>query len=200
MILLIISSQIAFSQASTDINAYYNGEVSVYNSKGHTKAKGLEFSINYLTSWDKQEGNRPHIVQKFTKEIGTMRIEYLVSIGLNEGEKLTDREILETYNNPNELIPKEATLISSNPSLKIDGEPACLLEYKITRTAQQTAAEMPIEVYSYLYLIVYNNYTITIVFSVAGIPNGSKVKEIYNDYKPFFRLIANSFIINSKWN
>ena len=42
-----------------------------FSSKGHTKARGLEIELQLPRSWLAEEGERPHIVQKWTSQNGT---------------------------------------------------------------------------------------------------------------------------------
>jgi hypothetical protein len=46
--IFILCSNLTYSQAYFDIKNFANGNVKTFNSKGHSKAKGLEFSIKYL--------------------------------------------------------------------------------------------------------------------------------------------------------
>lgn len=47
-----------------DIRSYINGDRTKYFTKGHPKAKGINISIEYPSSWTPAEGERPNIVQK----------------------------------------------------------------------------------------------------------------------------------------
>jgi len=86
-----------FGQAEIDTKNLINGNTSVYRSYDHSKAKGLDFSIKYLNTWIRAEGNRPNIVQKFTKEIGNKQINYLILILKIDGPPLTSQEIENEY-------------------------------------------------------------------------------------------------------
>jgi len=188
-----------FGQAEIDTKNLINGNTSVYRSYDHSKAKGLDFSIKYLNTWIRAEGNRPNIVQKFTKEIGNKQINYLILILKIDGPPLTSQEIENEYSNFNEAIPRGAEFISKNSKLKIDGEPACAVEYKASRSSEETVINVGITTYNITYNVIYKNYLIQIQCSVVGPSRENDLLDLFKQYKPFFALIANSFIIQSKW-
>lgn len=57
--------------------------------KGHEKAKGVDLQIKYPNGWELEEGNRPNIVKKFTRNGSS----YMIII--NEGETFFSRKEVE---------------------------------------------------------------------------------------------------------
>ena len=49
-----------------DVQSYINGERAKYFTKDHPKAKGVNISVEYPSSWTPAEGERPNIVKKFS--------------------------------------------------------------------------------------------------------------------------------------
>ena len=197
--LLIHSYVILSGQVEIDIKNFINGNLSVYRSNNHSKAKGLDFSIKYLNTWLKEEGNRPNIVQKFTKNIGNKHISYLVLILKIEGPPLTSEEIESEYENAHQSLPKGAQFISKSGKLKIDGEPAFSVEFKGNRSAEENVANIGITTYTSGYNIFYKNYLVQIQCSVVGPSTENDLIDLYKQYKQFFALVVNSFVIQSKW-
>ena len=39
-----------------------------YSTQGHPKAKGLTVTLKYPTGWQRAEGERPNVVQKFSEQ------------------------------------------------------------------------------------------------------------------------------------
>ena len=77
VVFLSILTPLLYCQKSIndEILSYAKGERYKYNSKGHEKSKGLEIQIEIPNDWIKKEGERPHIIQKFSssgKILGTV--------------------------------------------------------------------------------------------------------------------------------
>lgn len=188
-----------FGQAEIDTKNLINGNASVYRSFNHSKAKGLDFSIKYLNNWIKAEGNRPNIVQKFTKDVGNKQVSYLVLILKVDGPPFTSEEIESELGNAHLSIPKSAQFISKSGKLKIDGEPAYSVEFKGSRGPEENVSNIGITTYTIGYNVFYKNYLVQIQCSVSGSSNESDLLDTFNQYKQFFALVVNSFIIQSKW-
>ena len=83
----------SIGQSEIDIKNFTSGRTTTYRSNGAGKAQGLDFSIKYLNDWKKEEGDRPHVVQKFSKMRGSATIGYLILIHEIEGPEPTEDEI-----------------------------------------------------------------------------------------------------------
>ena len=91
------------------------------------------------------------------------------------------------------------TVISKNDNLLIDGERAIFTEIKSKVTADQTAQGVPVILHISNYEVFYENYIIDIGFSVGSINDTKELLDLYNEYKAFFKIIAHSFVLDSKW-
>ena len=60
----IIFAPILAAQADP-VAAYDAGQRLRYSTTGHTKAAGVNLTLEYPATWVAKEGERPHIVQKF---------------------------------------------------------------------------------------------------------------------------------------
>lgn len=189
----------SFGQAEQDIKRFTSNSTLAYSPNGNPKAKGLDFRIKYLAGWKALEGNRPNIVQKFIKIYDPAVIKYQVLIGNLPGKAMNKQEIDDFLSDIEKLLPQGSILISKNPSLIIDGERGGLIEYKAVRTAEKNSVGFDKILYISSYKIIYKNYFIQLDFSVGGSNDSSELIALYNSYKPFFRLVVNSFVITSKW-
>jgi hypothetical protein len=109
-ILLILPFTIlkSFAQLEEDISKFVNNDVKIYRTFGEGKSQGLDISIKYLDTWKKEEGNRPHIIQKFSKQIGTLTIGYSILIIKFDESDVSDEDKRDVLENINELKPKDA--------------------------------------------------------------------------------------------
>lgn len=188
----------SFGQAAQDIKRL-STESKVYSPNGNPKALGLDFRIKYLSDWKVQEGERPHVVQKFISNTNQAQVSYGILVNKLPGEPMGRQEIDDLLADVEEMVPAGCTFISKNPNLIVDGERAALIEFKGIRTSEQTAVGLDIIIYTYSYNIIYKNYLIQLHFSVGGTKDTVALKELYSSYKPFFQLVATSFVITSKW-
>ncbi len=78
MALLLMLNQATFADASAkaDIANFKAKRVSIYDTKGHPKAKGIRLTIPYPKSWVTEEGRHPNIVQNIRTTIDG---KYLIS-------------------------------------------------------------------------------------------------------------------------
>ena len=186
-----------FAQSETDTKNFLSDKTTVFRSFGNGKSQSIDFSIKYPSDWKKQEGERPHIVQKFLKTNGSTSISYLVLIKKIDGPKLTQEEISNELNNIETAVPNGGIFISKKTNFKIDGEKAALLTYKMNR---KTSVDAEITMYASVYSMIYQNYLIQIQCSVGGTTGSQDFAKIFESYKVFFSLVANSFVLQSKWN
>jgi len=175
-------------------------EQAEYNLKSHSKAYGLDVSLNYPKSWRAEEGVRPHIVQKFTGEtvggilpgcmIIVQDLPAWASLFL-KGE--IGAEVLSE--SLREIIPPNATYLDGGKT-QIDGEPGAWLKYHY----QGERAGMRADMYSLMYILFYNGKMLAIQCSVGGITDDKEIMEdAFASYLPLFQTIGNSVVIHDKW-
>jgi hypothetical protein len=197
-IMILSYCNLSYSQPILDIKTFANGNVKTFNSKGHPKAKGLEFSIKYPDNWKIQEANRPNIVQKFLTNYDKLIIEYSVLV-----KKLdytpTQKEKNEMYNNMEEMKPSGAKFLAKNNKLIIDGEKAGSIEYQYFRNADQNIGNYNVSVSSIIYIIFYKDYMIQISGAVINSTNHPDEALYFKQYKLLFQVVAGSFVLDDKW-
>lgn len=196
--IFIFCSNLIYSQADLDIKNFANGNIKTFNSKNHSKAKGLEFSIKYLDNWKIQEANRPNIVQKFLTINDKLIIEYSVLVKKMDYVP-PQKEKNEIFNNLEVMIPKGAKFLGSNNKLLIDGEKAGSVEYQYYRSAEQTVGNYNVSISSIIYIVFYKDFMIQITGAVINSTNHPDEALYFKQYKPLFQVAASSFVLDDKW-
>ena len=191
--------QFGFSQTS-ELQAFLGGQKTKYSTKGHPKAKGINISIEYPSSWQRSEGERPNIVQKFTSGASKNFTQCLILIKdqpyfmkLFSSKGISD--VMFTQETLKEMVPESATFIKGEQT-KYDGEIGAWMTY-IIRTER---AGMRGEIYTLQHLFLYSGKLIMLQCGVGGLASsGASVEQEFTRYLPLFQLIGNSIVINDKW-
>ncbi|TXB66185.1 hypothetical protein FRY74_06325 [Vicingus serpentipes] len=172
---------------------FKKGQYTKYNCKGEGSANGLNFSIKYPNTWILKDGDRPHIVKNIMG-----KLEGLV-IYVN---KLSESDL------PKEDVSEFFTLEGLKYIIGVDEFDSYDLNQEIDgiRTAcvyfNTNIKRLDTEIKSknLVYLMIYKNYLIQLHFSVTAPPPFSNFFEKkFKRYEGLFKLMANSFIINSQW-
>ena len=176
------------------------GPKTEYLTEGHKKALGVNFSLSYPSSWEAEEGIRPHIVQKFTGQtLGSISPGFLIIIqdmetwemALLEKEDLVDM----LYEATDEMIPDGASNISKGKT-QIDGEPAVWIKYYI----QQERSGLKMGMFMFQYVSVFKGKMVLLQGSVGGpIDDYLVLEDSFNSYLPVFQGISNSLVFKDKW-
>lgn len=166
-----------------------------YKTDGTGKSLGLKIKLSFPCKWTQAEGDRPHVVQKF-------------SYGFQEGKsiiqgftitkmpaELSKKEIADmfTQSGLKELASATGTFVSGR-KLKIDGIDCGEVIIKLKR-------ESPIAtIYLHFiqYYIVFKDKLINLSFAV-GSKNEIETKKLFDDYKTLFQGLATNTVILSKW-
>lgn len=198
---LLSLSGYSFAQSSGSTRDYVSGNRTTFSTKDHPKAKGVHFTIAYPSSWSREEGERPNIVQKFVSEGGRGLESVMIitkDLPLSPGTVISEQDQKEFFS-PSELrgmLPKGATLVDAQAT-SVDGTPAGVLEY--TLRAENVGISLPIHAWTLNFISGIT--LVQVAFQVAGPPTGleSDVSRRMAQFKPLFRLIANSIVFPLKW-
>jgi len=186
-----------------------------FTSNNHPKSKGLNLSIEYPTSWIKQEGKRPNVLQLIKSYDASCILTILIKDILTEMgmDKSTlskeDREYIFsdafanemfndvfTYDYGREYVDGmglEAVSEYSYDKTKIDGQPAMLV--KASGNLKRGIVDM--RVFTINYLVVYENYLINLGFMINSYDEN--LPEEKKKYEMLCELIASSLVITDKW-
>lgn len=175
-----------------------------FNTKGHKKSKGIDFSVKLPVSWQAQEGDRPNIIQKFTNYNGSglsvfslmvqeappetkmISIELLKEVFSDDNDK---RElstlILDKLDKGSKYISSKLFILENHPGVRVCFE------------TNQDRAGYAITMEGCGYIVFYNQKMIflhgaTTKYIDSQPMNDSGIKK----YEKLFDLIANSLVIN----
>lgn len=165
---------------------------------GHNKAPEAELEFKIPISWEAQEGDRPHVVQKYQPSKIKSGLQLIVIINSlpTQIKSMDTKEVLNIETLPElskEMIPVGSELIDRQ-MVKIDGEPAGLIEYKFSTNR----AGVEVGMHAINYFFIENGNLIAMQFSSGGSSvESASLKMKY--FRSLFLKIAISIVIPSKW-
>lgn len=183
-----------------DLQAFLNGQKEKYFTKGHPKAKGINISIEYPSHWQRSEGERPNIVQKFSGDAsdGITRMCVITIIDQPGLPKFFSSEDLDASFSPDalkEMVPNGARFLKGEKT-RYDGEPGAWM----ICVMQQERSGFKFEVYVLQHVFLYSGKLVMIQCSVVGLASTSRtIEQIFYEYLPLFYQMGNSLIIYDKW-
>jgi hypothetical protein len=181
-------------------NELRQGYKRTFRTKGHPKAKDIDFQIEYPRSWGSKEGKRPNVIRLFTSENGRGMETILLmvrEIPMPQGYKFTDQELNEFFS-PTELeemIPKGASFISAR-SLILDGQKGGAIRFDQT----MLRLDKKISFRAIFFITIYKN-KIIFIQCLVGTHNAKQadLEKRFKRMEPLFEFVANSFVIQSKY-
>ena len=171
-----------------------------FRTKGHPKAKGVDFSISFPASWSRREGYRPNVVQFFQSGAGygTIMCSLMVKdIPLPEGYNLSENEVRNFFV-PSELknlVPDSGVFIDAK-TIVLENEPAGMLisDQKVQRL------DFALSIRTTQFITIQGKSMIFIQFMLPKMPNSEKsMDELQQKYLPTYRSIVNTFVLNTKY-
>jgi hypothetical protein len=194
---------------------YLNNYREKFTSNNHEKSKGLNLSIEYPTSWIKQEGKRPNILQLIKSYDTSCNLtilikDIIVEMGMDKSTlSKEDRDYIYsnafademindvfTYDYGREYVDGmglEAVADYSYDKTKLDGQPAMLV--KASGKLKRGIVDM--RVFTINYLVIYENYIINVGFMINSYDEN--LPEEKKKYELLCELISSSLIITDKW-
>ncbi len=183
----------------TPYREFLDNHTQLFKTKGHPKSKGSDWQIRIPLSWISSEGERPNIIQKFLpqSENGLVSISILVkSLELPAGMKFSKKEVEEffTEKEAKGMVPDGGKFLSFK-KMVFDGINGGLLisEQEITRLDNR----FNIRMHSFFFYWKEQFYYINC--SIGSISENSSITLLAEKYMPLFRLVANSIVVNSKY-
>lgn len=187
-----LSSTTAFAQSR--VEGFISSQCA-YKTDGQGKSLGLKIKVSYPCEWKMAEGERPHVLQKFT---------YSGASGESASENFTinklpsiisDKDLNDIFSQEGlrEISAGSGTYVSGR-KVQIDGIQCAEV---ITKT-KKIAPAATVYLYTIQYYIFYKTYSVTITFMTGGTTEASAEKS-YKNYKLLFQLLATNTVILSKW-
>ncbi len=196
-------------------NELQDGFYSLFSTKGHNKAKGIDFQLELPRSWGQKEGKRPNIIQYFNAGFEDRGVSALIMVleidpndlSIGEYRKLKSldgcKDLAEDYFTPDGL--REIAMgcglsnIRSYQSRRIslDRWPGALIEY----VGEGERVGVRRTLYNRMYMAIYTNYYIFLqcYMSYANSPTDALIQDDKRRFVPIFDYIANSIVINSQY-
>lgn len=191
----------AYGDASSELAEFAREELVKFSTTGHPKAKGAKFSFKYPKSWIAKEGARPNIVQKFISENGSgiaMLGITVRSFPLPPGSQPSADDLKEIFDPENQkgLLPTGTILLGAKTT-QIDGQLAGIVE------TFQHGENAGIKVDSQMFAVSFFDGGLLVIlqFAISSVPDVRSVdlEKSMAEYKPLFTLIANSIVVESRW-
>ena len=162
-----------------------------YSTRGHAKSRGLHITLRYPRSWLPAEGDRPHIVQKFTAADGTAAN---CNLGIREsGLSAAETRAAVQPAVARGNIPAGAILVSSQAT-SLDGQPGS--ELMIGQSLNR--AGVPVEARLVLYFVAYGQNFVVLTCS-AGARTAADADRQFQAYLPLFRRVALSVVFQDQY-
>jgi hypothetical protein len=176
---------------------FNDGFVGEYFSSESKKSEGLNLKFKYPQSWKHEEGDRPHVIQKFTSnnghgfEMALLMIEKVDSImSENDIDLLLSESCLRFQ------LPDSARMLSHETGLYMSGIKASSITFYQNQPQMQLITAMIIKTY-FLY---FKNYKIAVMFSI-GAEEGkeSDLQSRFEKFNPLFWEMANYLTVLSRY-
>ncbi len=179
---------------------FLDGFRNKYENSGLGKSQGIRFSIEFPKTWKSEDGNRPHIVQKFISGRGKGLSMFMIGIydlSLQPDEIITESEIDEILNPSDlkEIIPEDVEIMNYG-KLTLEGLPGYWVNYNITM--QRAKNNITMETASYF--IYYKDKLIKFEGSASVFLDNIKINSGgLNKYETLFDQMINSFVLYNKY-
>jgi hypothetical protein len=170
-----------------------DGHYEWFNTMSHPKSTGLEIKLKVPQSFKLEEGDRPHIVQRFREMdgdiLGAIHTLLINQMPNTEGEQ--DATLQPEWVSKElvvEMLELKPADVLSYEKVSIDGIPFAAIECKELK--ESTTGR--IETTSLRYFTVFNNRMIMLSFSNTSTANLSRNRMLY-------KTIAGSMVFLDKW-
>ena len=162
-----------------------------FSSRGHAKSRGLDITLRYPRSWVPAEGDRPHVVQKFTAGDGSAAN---CNIGIREsGLSAAETRAAVRPEVARTQLPASATLVSSQAT-SLDNLPAS--EF-ITRQTFSRAG-VAIEARLIIFFTAWQQNFVVLTCGAGG-RTAAEADRMFEAHLPLFRRIALSVVFRNQY-
>ena len=197
---------------------FNRGFKAVYRTKGHPKAKGLDFQVEYPKSWLSQEGKRPNIIQIFSSNNGRGPVYALIMTrdlmkdaqGELTGEEITALKTLEWSEELASEIFSDGSLREMAKGIGMDNVRDIVTKRVVlddwpgamlSLIGDMQRIDTILTMYNRVYIAIYKNYMLFLQLQIAKLPSDTEgaLKARVSKILPLFRLMANSLVIQSQY-
>lgn len=195
----VLETLLFFQYENRPFFEFKTGYINEFNTKGHPKSKGTDWSIKIPKSWKGAESSLPNVIQHFTSDYGDGResIQIMVkNIPTPKGTKLTSKEIDLYFSEKNmkEEFSNSLGFISFT-KMTIGGNKGGLVETE--KVYEKLGVNFKLRMHNYLFIRNNQLYFITASMSTSD-TDKSLISEA-NKFNPLFLLIINSLVVNDQY-
>ncbi len=179
---------------------FTRGYTAIYRSHDHTKAKGVDFQIQYPQSWVAKEGVRPNVVQLITSENGRGLDNIILMVRdtqLPPNYKVSAAEVEDLFSESGlkSMLPGQASFVSSQ-RVTLDSQKGGMVIYDME--VERVALNGHMRTISFFTL--YKNKLIIIQGSTFSTRRDqAALTDRFKKLQPLFMLVANSFVLQSQY-
>lgn len=168
-------------------------KMATFDTSGHPKAGGLNFTLAYPVTWNAREGKRPHVVQMFVSPDPSEFLNLAVD-DLQDSMKST-HDAAVSEEGVKAFLPENTQLLSHTLT-QLDGEVCAMCECisKIER------AGMKLEERVVLFILPYKNKIIILWGARAGLAGSLGADVKFLAAKARFQAIAATLFLADKWS
>jgi hypothetical protein len=188
---------IVLATAKTDLDNFKANRVTLYDTKGHPKAKNLRLTLPYPPLWNHEEGRHPNIVQKIMTSNGNHLISttiHIIQSPMNRGYSSAEINNEKFRKNWVEDLGGAFTYLNSGAT-QIDGENAIWCSY-IQKFSMPTG---DLQIFCLSYSVIYSGKQIMLIHGVGGVADDPVLKKSFDAYLPIFQLMTTRVIFPDKW-
>lgn len=181
-----------------ELTCFMNNDLKIFSTKGLLKAKGLDMTFKYPSSFSIREGDRPDVVGKLRYVGDDYFIQVLLTVVEVDNAKPISEDEKKKVLNPQKLVaffPFKCDYIDGGYTT-FDNEPGSWCLYKM----YQSVAGQEGWVTMYMHQILYSNYSITLGYGVSTFNESIDEDKLFSDYIPLFQAIGSSIVFPNKWN
>lgn len=177
---------------------YPDGFRQRFSTDGSGKARGIKLSLRLPRSWLARDGERPHIVKKWTTEGGTGLESLMLDIRDAEGYD-PDRREIDRFLRSGEVkqaVPPGGVHIASG-AFTLEGRPGYWIDMKLVQE------RVGVEVYQrmLMYQVFFRGRAIGIMCQTGGPPStATRVDESLKRFRPLCQQVVNSMVLHQAYD
>lgn len=194
----VIEFLLSVQYLSYPVGEFADGYRQRFTSDGHGKAQGINLVLQLPKSWKAQEGERPHIVQKWVSQNGTGLEMILLDIRDAKGYTPTNTEI-EAFVSSGEvkdtILSGSTYLNSSVFSLEMQKG------YRLETSMIQERAGMKLYQHMDMYQLFFHGKAIGLMCqSSSSVENKENADESFKKNEPLCQQVLNSLVLMQVYN
>lgn len=165
-----------------------------YDTKNHSKAKGLWMTVRYPEVWQAKEGERPNIVQKFVGDYRGVNGMLMLQIKTAEADiesecqGMSTKEWVDTFEEPGMAI------LNLRP-IRHENQPGAIFDF--SQSAERAGMSMPS--YHRVMTVCYKRNLIMAWCGSVEAASAQKVRENMNVLAPLCTQYFNSVVLMDKY-